>query len=177
MTSILGTQSIQHPNGTAAASINSSGVVTFNSTPNLSSGSMSNAPAFKATKSTSQTISANSWQKVEFDSELLDTDNCYDNSTNYRFTPNVAGKYWIYCNLYSGTPNTHIYSAITFNGTRTLAGNIDGSQAGNVFLANIFTFNGSSDYVEVQSYQGTSNGDISTTEQFSVFGGYKLIGI
>tara|TARA_B100000035_G_scaffold222820_1_gene191447 strand:- start:538 stop:1113 length:576 start_codon:yes stop_codon:yes gene_type:complete len=29
MTSILGTQSIQHPNGTAAASINSSGVVTF----------------------------------------------------------------------------------------------------------------------------------------------------
>ena len=40
MTSILGTESIQHPNGTAAASINSSGVVTFNSTPNLSSGSI-----------------------------------------------------------------------------------------------------------------------------------------
>tara|TARA_B100000242_G_scaffold164903_1_gene117790 strand:+ start:143 stop:721 length:579 start_codon:yes stop_codon:yes gene_type:complete len=33
MTSILGTQSIQHPNGTAAASINSSGVVTFSQPP------------------------------------------------------------------------------------------------------------------------------------------------
>ena len=33
MTSILGTQSIQHPNGTAAVSINSSGVVTFSQTP------------------------------------------------------------------------------------------------------------------------------------------------
>ena len=27
------------------------------------------------------------YTKVQFDTEVFDTDNAYDNSTNYRFTP------------------------------------------------------------------------------------------
>ena len=33
--------------------------------------------------------------KVQFDTEIFDTDNAYDNY-NYRFTPQVAGKYFVY---------------------------------------------------------------------------------
>jgi hypothetical protein len=34
--------------------------------------------------------------KVIFGGELYDTNNCFDSSTNYRFTPTVAGKYFCY---------------------------------------------------------------------------------
>ena len=33
--------------------------------------------------------------KIQFNTEVFDSDGTYDNSTNYRFTPAVAGKYLI----------------------------------------------------------------------------------
>ena len=33
--------------------------------------------------------------KVQFDTKVFDTNTAFDNSTNYRFTPGVAGKYFI----------------------------------------------------------------------------------
>ncbi len=56
-----------------------------------------NTPAFLARSIAQQDISDNTWTKVQFTSEDYDTNNTYDNSSNYRFTPGVAGKY----NLYS----------------------------------------------------------------------------
>ena len=55
-----------------------------------------NTPAFEAYRSDSQGISDGTWTKVQFDVEEFDTDNMYDNSTNYRFTPTTAGKYLCY---------------------------------------------------------------------------------
>ena len=55
----------------------------------------SNVPAFYAYLSSSQDINDSTNTKIQFDTELFDTDNTYDNSTNYRFTPGVAGKYVI----------------------------------------------------------------------------------
>ena len=52
-----------------------------------------NTPAFHARLSSNQSISDATVTKVQFDTELFDTNNTYDNSTNYRFTPGVAGKY------------------------------------------------------------------------------------
>ena len=56
-------------------------------------------PAFEANLSANQSIADNTTVKVEFDREVFDTDNCYDNSTNYRFTPTKAGKYFVYSRL------------------------------------------------------------------------------
>ena len=50
-------------------------------------------PAFEASLSADQTISNNSQTKVQFNTEDLDTNGCYDNSTNYRFTPTVTAKH------------------------------------------------------------------------------------
>ena len=55
----------------------------------------SNVPAFYAYLSSSQDVNDSTNTKIQFDTELFDTDNTYDNSTNYRFTPGVAGKYVI----------------------------------------------------------------------------------
>jgi hypothetical protein len=53
-----------------------------------------NYPAFEAYLSANQNLTDNVNTKIQFDTELFDTDSCYDNVTNYRFTPNVAGKYY-----------------------------------------------------------------------------------
>ena len=52
-----------------------------------------NTPAFFARCSTQQSISNTTVTKIQFDTEIYDTDSAYDNSSNYRFTPGVAGKY------------------------------------------------------------------------------------
>ena len=53
-------------------------------------------PAFQASISGDQSLSDGVKAKIQFDTELFDTDSAYDNSTNYRFTPQVAGKYLVY---------------------------------------------------------------------------------
>ncbi len=55
-----------------------------------------NTPAFMAYLSSDQNISNGVYTKVQCDTELYDTDNAYDNSSNYRFTPQTAGKYYFF---------------------------------------------------------------------------------
>ena len=62
-----------------------------------------NYPAFEAYLSANQTVSDNAVTKVQFNTKLFDTDSAYDNSTNYRFTPGVAGKYFIYSSIQNET--------------------------------------------------------------------------
>tara|TARA_R100001443_G_scaffold83938_1_gene90690 strand:- start:288 stop:767 length:480 start_codon:yes stop_codon:yes gene_type:complete len=52
-------------------------------------------PAFQVSLSSNQSISNSSATKVQFDTEVFDSDDKYDNSSNYRFTPAVAGKYHV----------------------------------------------------------------------------------
>ena len=63
-----------------------------------------NTPAFLAYLSADTTVNDNTQTKVQCNTERYDTDSKYDNSTNYRFTPTVAGKYYLYGAVcYSGT--------------------------------------------------------------------------
>ena len=52
----------------------------------------SKVPAFSARMNANQTISTGTWTKANFNTEILDTNGKYDTS-NYRFTPGVAGYY------------------------------------------------------------------------------------
>ena len=49
---------------------------------------------FLATLSKYKDITADTDTKVTFQTEVLDTDNCFDNSSTYRFTPTTAGKWY-----------------------------------------------------------------------------------
>ena len=155
-----------------------------------------NTPAFHAYLSSNLTLTSNSFTKVPFDTEDFDTDNFYDNSTNYRFTPTTSGKYMVYSNLRYITDNN------TDLGISTLALQKNSSyytysqhNMGNnpqrdsaQFISIPIDFNGSSDYVEIYArmYTNTSNtlrlpgssdtGD-STVKQQCFFGAYKLIGV
>ena len=57
-----------------------------------------NAPAFQAYLSSNQTISDDTWTKIECDTEDFDTGSGYDNSSTYLYTvpAGEGGVYWIY---------------------------------------------------------------------------------
>ena len=150
-----------------------------------------NTPAFKAYISSGQSISNTTMTKVTFQTEMYDTDNAYDNSTNYRFTPQEAGKYFVYASIYldAGT-NTNLdrcYSYIYKNSTQVFFNVFDPrANSGRGFSTNpsgIISLNGSTDYVEVKSLiVGTSNafslvvyGGTGNNASFSYFGAYKII--
>jgi len=88
-----------------------------------------NTPSFYAQLTSNQSMSNNTWTKVQFNSEDFDTDNTYDNSTNYRFTPAVAGKYYVFgkVNVDSGGADRIYYAQtkIYKNGSEYSVSSID----------------------------------------------------
>jgi len=66
---------------------------------------ISNTPAFMATLSGDQTLSDNTETKLAFATEVLDSDGKYDHSTNYRFTPTIAGRYLVCLTVFLDSNN------------------------------------------------------------------------
>jgi hypothetical protein len=66
---------------------------------------ISNTPAFMATLSGDQALSDATETKLEFATEVLDSDGKYDNSSNYRFTPTVAGRYLVCLTVFLDSNN------------------------------------------------------------------------
>ena len=157
---------------------------TFSATAGTMSGQ--NYPAFQAYLSADQTVSDSTTTKVQYNTEVLDTNGYYDNSTNYRFTPLVAGKYFVYvinsCLASANTNLVTVYNYIYKNGS-----NVAYSSHGNAgsygrraapFVSSIIDMNGSSDYLEgfahIDISTGTASveGDASTVR--STFGTYRI---
>ena len=148
-----------------------------------------NTPAFHAFLNTNQTgISDNTYTKVSMNTELFDSDGCYDHSSNYRFTPTTAGKYFVYFNwsIYSATANSgYVFNgAIYKNGSnvRYSANNVNSSYPEyerTSTITSILDMNGSSDYVEAYVRLNVSSGDVTAsgnaTGSLNYFGAYKII--
>jgi len=62
-------------------------------------------PSFSAYRNNAQNIDDNTATKVAFDAEVYDEGGVYDASSNFRFTPGVAGKYYIQSSLSIGLVN------------------------------------------------------------------------
>ena len=140
-----------------------------------------NTPAFQAYLSNEPAIATGTWTKVPFNLERYDVGGCYDNSSNYRFTPTTAGKYVFYVQvgINAIADGKYMYVAVYKNGS-TLWGSANAiNYAGNTGgFASRYTItaeaNGSSDYFEGYAYHNHgSNRDF--TAGWSFFGGYKLI--
>ena len=133
-------QTVNPPN----ASVGTSQLVDASITSGkLASGVLpTNTPAFFAYLNSNQAVSDNSRTKVQINTEEFDTDNAYDNTTNYRFTvpSGKAGKYLITSGLW-----------IT-------AGNIDRSEA--------YIYKNGSE--EARSYFDLTTGALSTTMNMSL---------
>ncbi|UOF81987.1 c1q globular head like domain containing protein [Caudoviricetes sp.] len=134
-------------------STNNTNTVTL---PDTTGGSImvsSNMPAFSAYQSIQQTISTNTFTKVQFQTKEFDTANSYDNTTNYRFTPNVAGYYQVNSVLRVTTATNNMYLSLYKNGSSYKIGNYPTSNA--CSLATLVYLNGTTDYIEMYIYMNT----------------------
>ena len=118
-------------------------------------------PAFSAYIGSDQSISGSTWTKANFNTELFDTDNCFDTSTN-RFTPNVAGYYQVnhLISIGGGGYYSIAYSALYKNGVRQTESTLilqtgirDTSSYG---YSTLIEMNGTTDYLEVYGYTNLS---------------------
>ena len=119
-----------------------------------------NMPAFSAYASASQTLANTVFTKIQLNVEEFDTANAFDSTTNYRFTPLVAGYYQIN-GLVSvgGTTGINYIASIYKNGSEYKRGNQLGpNPAGTngVCVCSLLYLNGSTDYVELYGYQGST---------------------
>ena len=112
------------------------------------------APAFSAYNAGTQSVSSGTDTKIIFNAENFDTANCFDSTTNYRFTPNVAGYYQLNAAIYESGFNGSLYFlALRKNGLAfqelyrtTVAGQATFNGSTIVYA------NGSTDYFELYTY-------------------------
>jgi len=130
----------------------------------LASGVAGTGPAFSAVFSSgTQTLSVNTNTKIQFTSEEFDTANCFDSTTNYRFTPNVAGYYHISSSVqYGGSPTTPTTSFVMIykNGTEFKRTYVT-SYPSDINISALVYLNGTTDYVEIYGYVGAASGSAS----------------
>ena len=142
-----------------------------------------NTPAFQAKLSANQNPTELTWTVVGCNTEVFDTDSCYD-TTTYRFTPTTAGKYYVYWALtadISTVPSLkQITAAIAKNGTRQDTHYLSQNDNNWINIVNtgavVIDMDGSSDYIDLQGYIDVSTGN-SYFYAGSYFGAYLLIGV
>jgi hypothetical protein len=159
-----------------APAVSGSTVITL---PTTSGTMMVNGPAFSAFANASQNSIGNAtWTKVAINAEIFDTNNNFDSTTNYRFTPTVAGYYQINGMVrLTATGVTEFLCAIYKNGTDYTSGMQLGSVAATTIqlpVSEVIYFNGSTDYVELYvsiAASGTKNINYAANYVTSRFSG------
>ena len=129
----------------------------------LATGVASTGPAFSVYANNAQTISGNINTKIQYNTERFDTNNNYDSTTNYRFTPTVAGYYQINASMtFSGTAGAYTILEFFKNGSKYWGTNTQRANANYnaMFLSDVIYFNGSTDYLEVYGYDNATSNTI-----------------
>ncbi len=145
-----------------------------------------NTPNFHVYRNGNQSISNNTATKIQFNAETYDTANAFDSSSNYRYTPQTSGKYYLYAHIYianGSSASMQEYSINIYKNGSKIAGNsLDHRTSGlgynfMVPVSTVVESNGSSDYYEVYAnvnWSGGSQNIVGSASQ-TFFGGYKLI--
>tara|TARA_R110001606_G_scaffold394743_1_gene565945 strand:+ start:438 stop:941 length:504 start_codon:yes stop_codon:yes gene_type:complete len=156
----------------------------------ITSGAIANTPAFEAYLGGSggQAISDNTVTLVTINTEFYDTDSAF-NTSNYRFTPQVAGKYMVYGSTQnesgSGSNLNASYLYLKKNGTTVTEYTRDfyNNQVRSdiIQVSAVIEFNGSSDYVELYGRIDTISGSGQLFEsntqwpRATAFGAYRIL--
>jgi len=111
--------------------------------------------AVKVTRSSAQTIPNTTYTKIQFDSELFDTNSEFDSTTNYRWTCVTPGYYRVSANVrLAGV--TGVVLKLVKNGTTDLSISAPVSATGDqtVNCADVVKFT-TGDYLEAQVYHNS----------------------
>lgn len=118
------------------------------------------APAFLAQLTSAQTIAGASYVKITLNDEIFDTNANFDPTTNYRFTPTVAGYYQVNGNIFYNTSGVSgLMQLFIYKNGSAAASNVSllpsTGQCG-ISLGTVIYLNGSTDYVELYTYNGNA---------------------
>jgi hypothetical protein len=116
-----------------------------------------NMPAFSAYQSSAQSLTANTITKLQYQTEEFDTANCFDSTTNYRFTPTVAGYYQVNGAYVASTNRTYNVLYVYKNGSNYKMGQAGNNTSGLGTSVSVLVYlNGSTDYVELYGFTGVT---------------------
>lgn len=170
---------------TVISSSNAGAAVSFTAAPTVfgtvpASKLSTVGPAFSAYLSADQSITSATFTKAALNTEEFDTGGCFDSTTNYRFTPNVAGYYrmsWsvrvtltsgnltIACgSLYkNGAEFKRVQRTMTTGAATLIEETLTGSC--------IVYMNGTTDYLELYGYGQATGPKIAGTAPYTNFSG------
>lgn len=151
------TNAVTFPDSTVQNTAFTTGAVTQST---IATGVAGTGPAFSAWASANQTFSASGETKVNFDTELWDTNNNFASS---RFTPTVAGYYQI--NACVSAALTTGYVFIAKNGAVYNRGFQTQSAVVSFTVSSIVYCNGTTDYIEI--YLGNQTGSSTTVNNLA----------
>jgi len=150
---------------TEVARIHASGGVSIGNTTDPGAGNLSvngvikigsnqavNGPAFSAYINADQTVTSTVVTKVTFNNEQFDTNNNFDSTTNYRFTPTIAGYYQVNVTIagQSTVTLTGLIAYIYKNGASYRLGLIQQTSSNaRAGISDLIYMNGSTDYLEI----------------------------
>ena len=123
--------------------------------------------------------------KMQINTEIYDSNSCYDPTTNYRFTPNVAGKYFVFGSIrFRHSAGTDYFNEIYIykNGSIYVGSSTEFqdtvSYGQSVHARGIVDMNGTTDYLELYGYmEWHSSGTLTAQSPNGAtnFGAYKII--
>jgi hypothetical protein len=138
------------------------GIAITNGAGSITIANSANQPAFSAFASAGQTIANSTFTKISLNSETFDTNACFDSTTNYRFTPNVAGYYQINAALWYNAASTSGLTVLSIykNGSEYKRGVSFFSASGysGLHVNDVVYMNGSTDYIELYTFQASGVG-------------------
>ena len=164
--STLGIENIEHINGTNAMTVNTSGEVDM---------VRNNIGLFQVHSTTTQNFTSNAYTIVALNQKVFDVDN-YFNTSNYRYTPQVAGFYMIHGQISydprNADDNVYLSTGIWKNGVENhstgqapylaASGNVKprmiisvkmgAAQEMSGTITMLVHFNGTTDYVDMRGY-------------------------
>ena len=170
--SILKVNTIKDKGGNTLLSSDGAGVIS-------SGGAITNTPSFFVRKTTAQSIGSSTYTTIEYDDVIYDTHSAFSTST-YRYTPTVAGYYWVFAQLRSNssTDFTSWQPFVYKNGSKHSGTNNSHWHFESVLAGVIVQMNGTSDYIEIKGFCDGSSIPlgVSASEFLNYFGAYRIIG-
>jgi len=178
----LETNTIDTLSGTSNLTIGS----TNSSTVTFENGSCTGHmyPAFEVFRNSDQSISDNTNTKIQFNSVEFDEGGYYDDTTNYRYTPLIAGKYFFYAQCMADAIGSSDLNRVELF-IRKNGSNVKSSsfmmptyrlRQATPFIAIQIAMNGSTDYMEVFAKIDDNSGspNLESGVRSCAFGGYRI---
>ena len=146
--------------------------------------SLANTPSFHSTLGADTTVSHDTLTVLPCNNTTFNIGSAYDTST-YKFTPQTAGKYYMYaysqCNMSAGEANNCITYLVKNSTTIISAESIFYGNSATRLSAtavSIIDLNGSTDFVQAKVLPARGSGTItlkSDSDTKTNFGGFKLV--